>query len=131
MALDTLINLSWRLYLALPLMAAGAAGAVWGVRRGFPGLLGAVRGDSTRLVPFMEGFRATMIGLALIGVAIGLGAAFALTRWLETFLFEVRPTDLLTYASIALLLIFVALLACWLPARRATKVDPLLALRYE
>jgi putative ABC transport system permease protein len=69
--------------------------------------------------------------LALIGVAICVGVAFALTRWLETLLFDVRPTEPLTFAGIALSLIFVALLACWLPARRATKVDPLIALRCE
>ena len=70
MVMDTLANLSWRLYLALPLMAVGAACVVWGAKRGFKGLMGAVRGDSAHLVPFMEGFRAFMIGLALIGIGI-------------------------------------------------------------
>jgi hypothetical protein len=73
MALETLIHLSWRWYLALPLMGLGAALAVWGSRRGLQGLRSAVRGNATQLVPFMEGFRATMIGLALAG----LGAAWA------------------------------------------------------
>lgn len=70
MAMDTLVHLSWRLCLALPLMALGAIFAVWGAKRGLRGLLGAVRGDSTQLVAFMEGFRATIIGLALAGIGV-------------------------------------------------------------
>jgi ABC-type lipoprotein release transport system permease subunit len=69
--------------------------------------------------------------LALIGVAIGLTAAFALTRWMEDLLFDVRPTDSWTYGSVATLLLSVALFACWIPARRAAKVDPMIALRRE
>jgi ABC-type antimicrobial peptide transport system permease subunit len=69
--------------------------------------------------------------LTLIGIGLGLMAALALTRWMESLLFDVRPTDVLTFAVIALLLTAVALLACWIPARRATKVDPLIAIKYE
>ena len=69
--------------------------------------------------------------LALSGVALGVGGALALTRLLKTLLFGVSATDPLTFIVIAALLILVALLACWLPARRATKVDPLIALRHD
>ena len=71
------------------------------------------------------------VGLALIGVAVGLGAAFLLTRAIRGLLFGVSPTDPLTFLAIAGLLLFTALIASLIPARRATKVDPLVALRSE
>lgn len=87
--------------------------------------LGAQAGDALNLI-LWHGLK-----LALLGVALGLAAAFALTRLMETLLFGVRPTDPLTFTVIAAMLTLVALLACWIPARRAMKVDPMIALRAE
>ena len=71
------------------------------------------------------------LGLAALGVGIGIAAALALTRVLARFLFDVTPTDSATFAGTAVLLAAVALLACWLPARRAARVNPIEALRTE
>jgi ABC-type antimicrobial peptide transport system permease subunit len=69
--------------------------------------------------------------LAFLGLAIGLVASWLLTRFISSLLFGVEPTDPLTFGAVSLCLLVAALLACYLPARRATKVDPLEALRYE
>jgi len=68
---------------------------------------------------------------ALMGVVIGVGGALVLTRTLRSLLFGLSPTDPVTFLAVTLLLIFVALLACYIPARRAAKIDPMVALRYE
>jgi len=87
--------------------------------------LGAQRRDVLKLI-VGEGMK-----LIVVGIGIGVLGAFALTRLMKSLLFAVSASDPLTFVVIALLLMSIALLACWFPARRATKVDPLVALRYE
>jgi putative ABC transport system permease protein len=87
--------------------------------------LGAQRGDIVALV-LGHGMKLTVVGLAL-----GAAGAFALTRVLSSLLFQVSPTDLVTFTAAAAVLAGVALLACYLPARRATRVEPLVVLRYQ
>jgi putative ABC transport system permease protein len=87
--------------------------------------LGADRGDMLKLV-----VRQGML-LTGIGVVVGLAASFGLNRYLASLLFGVKANDPVTYAAVAAILVSVALLACYIPARRATKIDPLVALRYE
>jgi putative ABC transport system permease protein len=87
--------------------------------------LGAKRLDVLRLV-IAQGMK-----LTLLGIAIGMSAALGLTQLMRSLLFGLSATDPLTFVAIAILLTFVALIACWIPARRAVKVDPMVAIRYE
>ena len=87
--------------------------------------LGALPADVLKQV-LLEGGRLTALGLTL-----GLIAALVLTRLMESLLFGVKPSDPLTLAVAAAVLVLVALTACYLPAHRATRVDPMVALRYE
>jgi putative ABC transport system permease protein len=86
-------------------------------------------GATTREVLAMVLRQSAFTGV--VGVGAGLLGSFVLTRWLQSQLFEVSPTDPLTLGVVSLLLILVSLAACWIPARRATRVDPVIALRCE
>jgi ABC-type antimicrobial peptide transport system permease subunit len=87
--------------------------------------LGAGRGEVVALI-LRQG-----MALAGIGIALGVPAALGLTRLLTSLLYEIKPGDPLTYIGVSMILLLVALLASWLPARRASRVDPMEALRYE
>jgi len=87
--------------------------------------LGAQPGDVLRLV-LLDGAK-----LALAGIAVGLACSFAFARVLSGLLFAVKPTDPATFATVALLLATVGMAACYIPARRTLRVDPMVALRHE
>ena len=117
--------------LALAVSAVGVYGTVnYSVARrtheiGIRMALGADRGDVVAMV-LGQGLR-----LAAVGVVVGLGGAWVSTRVLETLLFGVQPTDGVAFAAGTGVLALAVLLACYIPARRATRVDPLVALRHE
>jgi len=117
--------------LAMLLAAVGIYGVVSYTTRqrtreiGVRMALGAEKGQIYRLV-FRHGS-----GLALAGLVVGMALSLVLTRFLKSELYGVSATDALTYASVAVLLCGVALAACHIPARRATRVDPMIALRCE
>jgi putative ABC transport system permease protein len=117
--------------LALILAAVGIYGAIaYAVNQrrheiGIRIALGARRSDVLRLV-LGDGAK-----IALFGITFGIAGALVLTRLMASLLFEVKPTDPATFAGVAILLALVALAACCIPARRAMRVDPMVALRYE
>ena len=129
-----------RFYMLLLALFAGIAGllaavGIYGVMAysvsqrtheiGIRMAMGAQQNDVLKLVLLQGGI------LTGIGVVVGLGGAYALTRYMKSLLYEITPTDPATFAGIALLLAAASMLACFIPARRATKVDPMVALRYE
>jgi predicted permease len=140
-----------RQHLGLALLPARLAGSVLGIfgvvalllaAAGIYGLMAYVVAGRTREIGIRMALGANTLTvlrlivrqgmtLVLLGLAIGLAAALALTQWLKSMLFGVSTSDPLTYILVVALLAGVALIACYLPARRATKVDPMVALRYE
>jgi len=118
-------------FAALLLAVAGVYGVVaYGVAQrtreiGMRIALGANSADVLRLI-LRQGLTTT-----LIGVAIGVAGSLATARTIQSLLFGVKPTDPLTFIAVAATLVGVAALACYVPARRATKVDPIVALRYD
>jgi len=128
---STMVLLSVFAALALLLSSIGIYGVisyVVGQRTNEIGIriaLGAQQRDVLRLM-LGEGMK-----MALLGVSIGITVALGLTHLMVNILFGVSATDPLTFLGVATLLVLVALTACWIPARRATRVDPLVALRYE
>ena len=125
----SVVSLFGGLVLFLAITGIYSVVAYWVAQRthevGIRMALGAEKRDVLKMV-IGQGLK-----LALIGVIIGIAGALALTRFLSSLLYGVKPADPLTFIAVSLILIAVALLACYIPARRAAKVDPMVALRYE